>query len=126
MSRGKLVDNLSPTQFDTLVKVLSSPSAERDFKHLLTPANLQELFDLPEEFILPTVPHLNFEGSGGARAKEQVLSRLLNRIKEASKAMSGGDASDAFSLPPPPIRAPQAQMKRLRELEADGMAELRK
>ena len=52
MSRGKLVDNLSPTQFNALVKVLSSLSAEKDFRHLLTPVNLQEVFDLPEAFFL--------------------------------------------------------------------------
>ena len=78
MSRGKHVDDLSPTQFDTLVKVLSSLSTKRDFKHLLKPANLQDVFDLPKEFILPKVPHLNFEGPGSARAKERVLSRLLD------------------------------------------------
>ena len=65
MSQGKLVDDLSPTQFEALVKVLISPSAERDFRHLLTHANLKEVFDLPEEFI-PKVLYLNFEGSGGA------------------------------------------------------------
>ena len=37
---GKLVDDLSPNQFEALVKVLSSPSAERNFKNLLAPANL--------------------------------------------------------------------------------------
>ena len=64
LSRGKLIDDLSSAQFDDLVKVLSSLSPERNFKHLLTPTNLQEVFDLPEEFILPKVPYLNFEGSG--------------------------------------------------------------
>ena len=101
MSQGKLVDDLSPAQFDTLVKVLSSPSSERDFRHLLTPANLQEVFDRPKEFIIPKVPHLNLEGLGSAQAKERILSRLLGRIKEASEEMSRGDVGDAFPLPPP-------------------------
>ena len=66
MSKGKLVDDLSSAQVDALVKVLISPSAKRDFRHLLTHANLQEVFDLPKEFILPKVLYLNFEGSGSA------------------------------------------------------------
>ena len=90
------------------MKVLSSLRFERDFKHLLTPANLQEVFNLLEEFILSKVPHLNFKRSGGARAKGWALSRLLYRMKEASEEMSGGDASDAFLLPPPPWHASQA------------------
>ena len=53
MSRGKLDDDLSPAQFNALVKVLSSSSAEKDFRHLLTPTNLQEVFDLPKAFFLP-------------------------------------------------------------------------
>ena len=66
MSRGKLVENLSPAQVDALVKVLSLPDAKRDLRNLLMLANLHEVFDLPEEFILPKVPYLNFEGSGDA------------------------------------------------------------
>ena len=125
MSWGKLVDNLSPTQFDALVKVLSSQSTKRDFKNLLTLANLKEVFDLPKEFILLKVPHLNFEGSGGARAKERVLSPLLGLIKEVFEEMVGGDAGDAFPLPLLPRRALQARLKRPRELEAVDVAELR-
>ena len=53
MSRGKLVDDLSPAQFNALVKVLSLLSAEKDFRHLLMSANLEEVFDLPEAFFLP-------------------------------------------------------------------------
>ena len=53
MSRGKLVDDPSPTQFNALVHVLSSSSVEMDLRHLLTPANLQEVFDLIEAFFLP-------------------------------------------------------------------------
>ena len=124
MSRGKLVNDLSPTQCESLVKVLSSPSAERDFKHLLTPSNLQEVFDHPEEFILPQVPHLNFKGSSGAQAKERALSRLLSQIKESSE-MLRSDASDAFPLPLPLRRTPQARLKRPRELETDGVVDLR-
>ena len=45
LGRGKLVDDLSPSQFDSLVKVLSLPSSVRDFKFFLTPTNLQGVFD---------------------------------------------------------------------------------
>ena len=64
LGRGKLIDDLSPAQFDLLVKVLSRLINERDFRYFLTPSNLQEVFDHLEEFILPKVPRLNFEGSG--------------------------------------------------------------
>ena len=104
LGRGKLVYDLSSSQFDLLVKVLSLPSFAREFRHLLMPTNLQEVFDHLEEFILPKVLYLNFEGSGDARAKEWVQSRLLSRIQvvseaqiqEASEEMSGGDFDDIF------------------------------
>ena len=80
----KLVDGLCPAQFDLLVKVLSLYSFVRDFRHLLTPLTLQEVFDYPKEFILSKVPQLNFEGSGGTRAKECVQSHILSRNQEAS------------------------------------------
>ena len=83
------------------------------------------MFDLPKEFTLLEVPHLNFEGLGSARAKEWLLSHLLGQLKEAFKEMSGGDVGDAFSLPPPPRRTLQAQLKRPRELEADEKVDLR-
>ena len=107
------------------MKVLSSPSLERDFRHLLIPTNLKEVFDFPEEFILPKVPHLNFEGSGCVRAKEWVMNHLLGSTKEASEEMLGGDVGSAFPLLPPPCCAPHARLKRLRELEVDGVAKLR-
>ena len=72
LSLGKLIRDLSPAQFDSLVKVLSLPSIKRDFRHLLTPSNFRDVFDYPEEFILPEVPQLNFEGSGDARVRERV------------------------------------------------------
>ena len=40
LSREKLFNDLSPAQFDLLVKVLSLPSIERDFRYLLTSSNL--------------------------------------------------------------------------------------
>ena len=64
LGRGKLVDDLSPAQFDLLVKVLSRLINERDFRYFLTPSNLQEVFNHLEDFILPKVSRLNFEGSG--------------------------------------------------------------
>ena len=70
MNWGKLVDDLSLAQFNSLVKVLSFQSVERDFRHLLMLSNLQEVFDFKEEFIPLIVSHLNFEGSGGSRVKE--------------------------------------------------------
>ena len=96
LGRGKLVDDLSPAQFDLLVKVLSRPSNERDFKHLLTPSKLWEVFYHPKEFILPKVSRLNFKGLRDVRAKERVQNRLLVRTKEASEEMARGDLSDAF------------------------------
>ena len=68
------------------------------------PTNLREVFDHPEEFVLPKVPHLNFEGSGGTQAKEWFQSRLLTHIQamskartqEASEEMAGGDVDDDF------------------------------
>ena len=45
LSRGKLVDDPSPTQFDLLVNILSRPSSERDFRYILTSSNLREVFD---------------------------------------------------------------------------------
>ena len=55
LSRGKLVDDLCPAQFDLPVKILNHPCSERDFRYLLTSSNLLEGFDYPEEFILPKV-----------------------------------------------------------------------
>ena len=40
LSWGKLIYDLSPTQFNSLVKVLSLSSTERDFRHLQTLSNL--------------------------------------------------------------------------------------
>ena len=125
MGRGKLVDDLSSAQFDSLVKVLSLPSTKRDFRHLLTPSNLREVFDHPEEFILPKVPRLNFEGSRNARVRERVQGRLLTRIKEASKEMTGGDLGDEYPFVAPPSRESlSTHLKRLRELETDSISEL--
>ena len=102
LSWGKLIDDLSPTQFDSLVKVLSHPSTERDFRYFLISSNLQEVFDHPEEFILPKVPRLNFESSGDVRARERVQTCLLTCIKEAFEEMARGDVGDAYSSVVPP------------------------
>ena len=96
MCQGKLVDDLSPAQFDSLVRVLSFLSSEMDFRHLLTPSNLQEVFNHPKEFILPKVQLLNFEGSGEARARERVLSHFITRIKKAFEEMARGDVVRRF------------------------------
>ena len=58
------MDDLSDTQFGALAKVLSLLSSARDFKYLLTPSNLQEVFVEPKDFVIPLVPHLHFEGPG--------------------------------------------------------------
>ena len=55
VSQGKLIDGLSLAQFDSLVKLLSLLSTERDFRHLLTRSNLWEVFDHPVELIIPKV-----------------------------------------------------------------------
>ena len=65
-------------------------------------ANLREVFDHPEEFVLSKVPLLNFESSGDARVKERVQSRLLFGIQEVFEEMVGGDVGDEFSFIPTP------------------------
>ena len=117
----KLVDDLSPSQFESLVKVLSLPSSEKNFSFLLTPANLQVVFDQPEEFFVPTVLRFNFEGLGSARAREHVLHRLIARDEEVydalkTEAMAIGDD---FPILPPPRCEPQGPRKRPRE-SGDG------
>ena len=47
----KLVDYLSLAQVDLLVRVLSFPASERDFKSLLTLENIQEAIDHLDEFV---------------------------------------------------------------------------
>ena len=74
------MDDLSDSQFSALARVLSLPSLERDFELLLSPSNLQVVFAEPEDFIISSVPRLDFEGPGNARAKERVLSRFLTCI----------------------------------------------
>ena len=125
MGWGKLVDDLSPSQFDSLVKVLSLPSSTRDFRHFLTSANLQEVFDHPEDFILLKVLRLNFESSRDTPAKEQVHNCLLSRIQEASEEMAGGDVGDEFLfIPSPPQESLLTRLKRPRYLEAETTSEL--
>ena len=119
------MDDLSLSQFDLLVKVLSLSSFAWDFRHLLTPANLREAFDHPNEFVLLKVPHLNFDGSRDTRVWERIQSRLLSHIHVAFEEMSGGDIGDAFSLPPSPSCDLQARLNRPRELEGSGVSKLR-
>ena len=128
------MDDLDPSQFDSLVKVQGLLSSARDFRHLMMLANLSEVFDHPEEFVLSKVPHLNFEGLGGPRAKERVQSCHLSHIQAASKArtqepseeMAGGDVGDAFMFIPPPSRESlPTRLKRPRYLELETMSELR-
>ena len=77
------MDNLTAYQFSALARVLSLPSSEKDFKLLLSPSSLQAVFTEPEDFVVPSVPHLHFECLGNAYAKERVLGRLLNCIATA-------------------------------------------
>ena len=103
------MDHLDLSQFDSLVKVLSLPSSAKDFRHLLTPTNLKEVFDHLEEFVLLKVPYLNFEDLRGTREKEWVQSCLLSHIQatseartqEASEVMDGGEFVDDFPFIPP-------------------------
>ena len=69
LGRGKLVDDLGPSQFDSLVKILSLPSSAKDYRFLLTLTNLWEVFDQPEEFTIPKVLYFNFKISGYTRAR---------------------------------------------------------
>ena len=69
---GKLVDDLSLTQFDLLVWVVSCLASEGDFKSLLTFENIREITDHLEEFVPHDVLRINFLGSAngkGATAK---------------------------------------------------------
>ena len=68
------MDDLGASQFNALARVFSLLSSERDFKLMLSPSNLQVVFVEPEDFAVPLVPRLLFEGPGDARAKERVLS----------------------------------------------------
>ena len=47
----KLVDDLSLTQFDKLVRVLSCLASKRVFKSLLTLKNIREAINHPEKFV---------------------------------------------------------------------------
>ena len=49
--RGKLVNDLYLAKFDLLVRVLSHPTSERDYKLLLSLENILEVIDNSEEFI---------------------------------------------------------------------------
>ena len=60
------MDDLDSSQFDSLVKLMSLPRGAQDFRYLLMPTKLREVFDHLEEFVLPKVLHLNFEGPRGA------------------------------------------------------------
>ena len=119
---GKLVDDLSPSQFDSLVKVLSLLSFVRDFRHLMTPTNLREVFDHPKEFVVPKVLRLNFESLGDVGAKVRVQSCLLSLIQAAFEELVG----DEFPFIPPPSRESlPTWLKRPRYLEAETTYALR-
>ena len=79
---GKLVNDISQAQFDSLVKVLSRLSIKRDVRYLLMPPNLQEVFNHLEDFILLKVPQLNFQGLGDARAREKVKVVFLPELRK--------------------------------------------
>ena len=69
---------------------------------------------MPEEFIVSKIPCFNFEGSGEAQAREQVLHRLLARI-EVVVVAKGPDTmavEEDFPFLPPPQREPSGQDKR--------------
>ena len=112
LGQRKLIDDLSPLQFESLVKVLSLLSLERGF-NFLTSANLQSVFDQLEEFFVPTIPRFNFEGLGGARARERVLHRLLIDIEEVTEARETEAMAigDDFPIPSLPQREPQGPHK---------------
>ena len=55
-----------------------------EFKLLLSPTNIHEVFYYPKEFFPQKVSRLNFEGSRDTRARERIHARLLIQIKEAS------------------------------------------
>ena len=63
------MDDLDFNEFNLLVRVLSRPSMETDFKLLLSLGNIQEVANNLEEFVSKKVPRLNFVGSSDARAR---------------------------------------------------------
>ena len=84
------------------------------------------MFDQPEEFIIPKVRHLNFEGSGDAQAKEEVLSQLLACIQAASKTQTQEVSKEMvvgeeFPLVPHLRHELQVRLKRPRKLEEEGV-----
>ena len=105
------MDDLSANQFSALVRVLSFLSSTRDFKHLLSPSNLQAAFTEPQDFVIPTMPHFHFEGLGNARAKECVLNQILTYIAagtetcelEQEEDMVVGNDYPIPPHPPPPL-----------------------
>ena len=88
------MDELGPSQFSALARVLSLPSSERDFKLLLSPSNLRALFVEPEDFDVPSVPPLHFESLGNACAKERILSILITCIAIAVETQEFEQAED--------------------------------
>ena len=88
------------------------------------------MFIEPEEFVVPSVPRLHFEGLGNAQAKERVLNRLLARIAAVIKAREPEQAKEMvvgndFPLPPPPHHDPKERQKRPRESYSTSSIESR-
>ena len=115
-------------QTNALAKVLGLPSSARDFKHLLSPSNLQAVFIEPEDCVIPTVPRLHFEGLGNARAKECVQNRLLTCITAAVetcelKQEEDMAVGDDYPISPPPHRDFQERRKRPWEPSSDSPTE---
>ena len=68
-------------------------------------------FAEPKDFVVPSVPHLHFEGSRNALAKERVLSRHLTCIAIEVETRESGRAENMevgydYLIPPPPCRNP--------------------
>ena len=84
------------------------------------------VFIEPEDFVIPSVPHLHFEGPGNARAKERVLSRLLTcimtvvetrKFRQTENIAVGED----FPISPLPPRNPKERQKRPSEPSLDSL-----
>ena len=68
------MDDLGANQFSALAIVLSLLSSTRNFKHLLSPSNLQMVFAEAGDFVILTMHCLYFERLGNARSKLCVLN----------------------------------------------------
>ena len=81
----------------------------------------------PEDFFIPSVPRLHFEGSENTRAKERIISWLLATVVETREFGQAENrvVGDDYPIPPPPRprRNPREGRKRLREPSSNSLTD---